>query len=271
MKSSKVGCVDSGHRPLRRSVRSGWWSRPATTRMPHPGSGARPGMAPSPRDRDDGGSGGPGPRTHQALRRHPGGGRHRFRRPPRRGLRSARTQRCRQDHDRRDPRGPALTGWWRGHGPRPRCREGRRQAQAAHRGQPPDGRDVPEAHRDRAHRPVPQLLPDSRVPPPSSSRRWVSASARTPRARSCRAASGSAWRSRSRSSTTRSSSSSTNRRPASTRRPVGRCGISSATSRPPGGPCFSRRTTWRRPRSCAIGSRSWTTARSSRWARWTSW
>ena len=38
-----------------------------------------------------------------------------------------------------------------------------RSAQAAHRGQPPDGVDVPEAHGRRGHRPVPQLL--SAIPP----------------------------------------------------------------------------------------------------------
>ena len=109
--------------------------------------------------------------------------------------------------------------------------QGRRRAQAADRGQPPDRGDVPEADRHRAHRPVPQLLPDVAPDRASSSTPSSSVSGGTPRARSCPAASGSGSRSPSPSSTTRSSSSSTSRRPASTRPPGGRCGTSSAASR----------------------------------------
>ncbi len=59
-------------------------------------------------------TGHPRPRSGQALRRRPGGGRHRLRRGARRDLRAARPERRRQDDDRRDPGGPATARRRRG-------------------------------------------------------------------------------------------------------------------------------------------------------------
>ena len=69
----------------------------------------------------------------------------------------------------------------------------------------------------------PTLAPDRRADRRARARRAT----RTPRPRSCRAASGSGWRSPSRSSTTPSSSSSTSPRPGWTRPPDDRSGTSS--------------------------------------------
>ena len=102
----------------------------------------------------------PGAWPHEALRRHPGGRRHRLRcrAAARSSACSGRTARARPRRSR------SSRAFARPTAARSRvlgvdvARQARRP-QAAHRGQPPDGGALPEAHRDRGHRPLPQLLP----------------------------------------------------------------------------------------------------------------
>ncbi len=85
----------------------------------------------------------------------------------------------------------------------------------------------------------------------------------TPASRTSRAGRRNGCRSPARWSTTRSWSSSTSRPRRSTRRRAATCGTCCPASARPAAPSCSPPTTWTRPRCCATGSRSWTTAGSS--------
>ena len=167
--------------------------------------------------------------------------RHRRRRPrprgaPRRVLRPARAQRRGQDHDHRDPRGPAGAGRRRGGGARPAlgprrarsCASGsasscrRRSSARSSRSGDSFGCSAPSTQRGRA---VDEVLR------PRGARRRSA----TPGSASSRAArsSGSPWPAR--WSASRSCCSSTSRRPASTRSRGGSCGRCSSAFRAEGG------------------------------------